>query len=98
MARGAWSKGIVKDKILKMFEGSFENGTELRVPMIENGERVEIKITLTCAKTNVGDAAVASTSGSESAASSGTAPAVAAEPTEEEKKNVNDFLSKLGLA
>lgn len=52
--RGQDSKKIIFDKILSTFEGSFmyNNNKELRIPMLENGERVEIKVTLTAAKDN----------------------------------------------
>ena len=53
-ARGAWSKEQVWNKILETFPGSFVNEKEIRIPMIENGDRIEIKVTLTAAKTNVG--------------------------------------------
>ena len=43
MARGAESKAKVTQTILETFEGSFEYGKELRIPIMENGERVEIK-------------------------------------------------------
>lgn len=92
--RGSWSKGIIKEKILETFKDSFENGSEIRIPLYENGERVEIKITLTCAKTNVG--------GSEAEAAQGEEPAVSAQteilpPSEEEKEQVKNLLAKLGL-
>ena len=51
-ARGAWSKEQVWNKILETFPGSFVNEKEIRIPMIENGDRIEIKVTLTAAKTN----------------------------------------------
>lgn len=97
-AKGAWAKEQIWNKILTEFNGAFVNEKEIRVPMIENGERVEIKITLTCAKVNVGGAEAATSGGTTPAVTSSTEPAVAAEPTEEEKKNVTDFLNKLGLS
>ena len=94
-ARGAWSKGIVKEKILETFKDSFENGSEIRIPLYENGDRIEIKVTLTAAKTNVGgDAANEATQGIETAVS---APAEVLPPSEEEKAQVNNLLAKLGL-
>ena len=93
--RGSWSKGIVKEKILETFKDSFENGSEIRIPLYENGERVEIKVTLTCAKTNVGDgAANEAPQGVEAAVS---APTEVLPPSEEEKAQVNNLLAKLGL-
>lgn len=93
-ARGAWSKEQVTNKILETFTGAFINDKEIRVPMIENNERVEIKITLTCAKTNVGGESAETAQGEE--------PTVSAQteilpPSEEEKEQVKNLLAKLGL-
>lgn len=54
--KGASSKKVIIDKILDTFEGSFlcNNGKELRIALMEDGEPVEIKVALTCAKVNVG--------------------------------------------
>lgn len=59
--KGAIAKESVLKKILDTFEGSFQYEKEIRVPMVENGEEVQIKVTLTCAKANVypnGDVAI----------------------------------------
>ena len=55
MARGTESKSYITKKILETFEGSFlyNDGKEIRIPLREDGEIVQIKVTLTCAKTNV---------------------------------------------
>ena len=93
--RGSLSKGIVKEKILETFKDSFENGSEIRIPLYENGDRIEIKVTLTAAKTNVGgDAANEAVQGTEAAVS---APTEVLPPSEEEKAQVNNLLAKLGL-
>ena len=95
MARGAESKEIITNKILQVFEGSFVYGKEIRVPLQENGERVEIKVTLTCAKENVGgDSAFAAPQGETSQVAQVSAPAA---PTEQEKANIADLMSRLGL-
>ena len=94
-ARGSESKSVITKKILETFEGSFLNdgGKEIRIPMMEGGEVVQIKVTLTAAKINVED-------GNPSSASQN---AVAAIPeggrtiTEAEKKEVTDLINKLGL-
>lgn len=93
MARGSESKQKVIDKMLEVFEGSFLYGKEFRIPMMEDGQRVEIKIALTCAKTNVGG-------DGDSVESVGEVPAstpTSIEPTEEEKQNIADLMSKLGF-
>lgn len=50
MAKGTQSKDAITKKLLETFKGSFLDGRVVRVPMIENGEEVQIKITLTAAK------------------------------------------------
>lgn len=105
MAKGALAKEQIINQILATFEGAFKYDKEIRIPLMENGEEVQIKVTLTCAKTNVdrgGDVAVPGVSASTakvSAPASATGKATTiAEPTAEEKKNVADLLSKLGLS
>ena len=95
MARGAESKEIITNKILQVFEGSFVYGKEIRVPLQENGERVEIKVTLTCAKENVGgNSAFAEPQSETSQPAQASVPAA---PTEQEKANIADLMSRLGL-
>ena len=92
MARGTESKAIVIAKLLETFDGAFEYGKELRIPLIENGERVEIKVTLTCAKTNVG--------GDEVSGAAEQGPVItedATPPSEEEKQNIKNLMDKLGI-
>lgn len=107
MAKGALAKEQIINQILATFEGAFKYDKEIRIPLMENGEEVQIKVTLTCAKTNVergGDVAVPGVSASTAKATisapvSATGKATTiAEPTAEEKKNVADLLSKLGLS
>ena len=67
----------------------------------ENGEKVQIAITMTCPKNPVGEVTVASNGGLDfsGAAPTAIAPAVhePAEITEEEKANIADLMAKLGL-
>lgn len=88
--RGAESKQIVTNKILEMFPGSFQYDKELRIPLVEGGEEVQIKVALTCAKTNV------------NAGSGSVTPQTATAPTnlnvtKEEKEQVLDLVNRLGL-
>ena len=55
MARGQKSKKVIVDKLLDVFKGSFlyNDGKEVRIPIEEDGEIVQIKCVLTAAKTNV---------------------------------------------
>ena len=102
MARGAQSKEAIIAKILETFEGAFKYDKEIRIPMNEDGEPIQIKVALTCAKTNVesgGDTAIPGEV--KDAATVGLTPASSgtmAEPTPEEKANVESLLKSLGLA
>lgn len=103
-ARGSESKDIITKKILETFNGAFIYDKNIIIPMNESGENLQIKVALTCAKTNVeagGDTAVP---GYQSMASgnTGTVSNVAAgreplQPTAEEKQNVANLMSLLGL-
>lgn len=53
MAKGSKSKEIITKKILETFSNSFQYDKEIRIPMLEDGELVQIKCVLTCAKSNV---------------------------------------------
>ena len=90
MARGSIVKEKITQKILETFEGSFINDKEIRIPMEENGEIIQVKCTLTAAKTNIEKNAETEVKGS-------VEPTVTADITEEEKKEVTDLISKLGL-
>lgn len=95
MAKGAESKQKVIDKIMEVYPDAFLYGSkELRIPFEEDGMRVEIKVALTCAKTNVGgDGDSVESQGEVSA----PVNAPAAAPTEQEKQNIADLMSRLGL-
>ena len=51
--RGSESKNIITAKLLETFAGSFIYDKNIIIPMVENGESLQIRIALTCAKTNV---------------------------------------------
>ena len=55
MAKGQISKSQITNKLLEIFNGAFlyNDGKEIRIPMIEDGSEVQIKVSLTCAKDNV---------------------------------------------
>ena len=95
MAKGSIAKEAITQKILDTFEGSFVYGKEIRIPYDEDGNRVEIKITLTCAKENVGgNSAFTVTEGQPTQPAQASVPAA---PTEQEKANIADLMSRLGL-
>lgn len=95
MARGAVAKENITKQILNTFEGSFINEKEIRIPYVENGEEVEIKVTLTCAKDNIRGGA--NTTNEPISAWTTTEPAAPVQVTEEEKKNVKKLLEALNL-
>lgn len=106
MARGAASKEQVMAGILAAFPGSFKYDKEIRIPMNEDGEIIQIKCVLTAAKVNVengSDTAVpgAATATATKTVTASVSPAPAGfmnEPTAEEKQAVADLVSKLGLS
>ena len=91
MAKGSVAKDVITKKILETFDGAFINDKEIRIPILENGETVQIKVALTCAKVNIENGA-----GGAVEAPAGVSP-VAAPITENEVKEVNDLITKLGL-
>ena len=105
-AKGAVSKDVITKKILSTFPNSFTlNGEkEIRIPMIEDGAEVQIKVVLTCAKTNVNpgdDVALPGENVSSPIIGAAAMPATAAptvvEPTAEEKANLSKLLATLGM-
>lgn len=104
-AKGTESKEKIIQTILDTFPGAFKYDKEIRIPMVENGEELQVKVTLTAAKNMVaagGDTAIPGTS----SFTASSAPAqlkqdakvhTPVEPTEEEKKNVSTLLNMLGL-
>lgn len=106
MARGNESKSVFYNKILEVFPNSFMyNGSkEIRVPFIEDGVEIQLKIVATCAKVNVdcgSDAALPGVSQTKdkpavSSISNATDSSLI-EPTAEEKANVKALMERLGL-
>lgn len=100
MAKGANAKIEVTKKILSTFENAFEYGKEIRIPVMEDGAMVQIKVTLTCAKENVECGADNAVPGEFPTPVNAAPTPVRTEPvapTAEEKKNVADMLRMLGL-
>lgn len=102
MARGAIAKQQVENRIRLEFGDDFvgSNGKELFVWGEENGERVQIKIALTCPKTEYNGPDVSSGKPAPKAAldwSDNTTETPVTELTQEEKETVNNLLEKLGL-
>ena len=101
-AKGSISKEIIVQKILDTFEGAFKFDKEIRIPMIEDGAEVQIKVTLTCAKTNVESGMDTAIPGAITTTTATPTPKAIdnhgiAEVTEEEKQNVLKAMAPLGL-
>ena len=99
-AKGSASKEIITQKILETFDGAFKYDKEIRIPIVEDGTEIQIKVTLTCAKTNVEsgmDNAIPGTMASTIATPKAIDNHGIAEVTEEEKQNVLKAMKALGL-
>lgn len=92
MAKGAQAKAEITETILKTFPNSFINEKEIRIPMIEDGAEIQIKVTLTAAK----DLIVNGNEIAKEDVVTVEAPKSAI-VSEEEKKNVSKLLASLGL-
>ena len=102
MAKGAISKASATETILKAFPGSFVYDKEIRLPFVEEGENIQLKCVLTCAKVNVGEGDENAIPGEASneinfgETIDSTVDKVTP-ITEEEKQNLKDLMSALGL-
>ena len=100
-ARGSESKNIIIAKLLETFAGSFIYDKNVIIPMVENGESLQIKIALTCAKTNGESGMDNAIPGAEMSSTTVAPKAIdnhgVAEVTEEEKQNVLKAMKALGL-
>ena len=99
MAKGAESKQIIFNKIAEIFPGAFMDDKVMRIPLQENGEPIEIKVTLTAAKDLLGAPASGSMT-NKIDFTAGTAPIEPTKPVEitaEEKANVEKLVAALGI-
>lgn len=100
MAKGALFKKEVTDIILKTFPNSFlyNDGKEIRICGNEEGEQIQLKVALTCAKVNVnvGDDVVVPGSGEINFEEKKEEPK-RIEPTQEEKDNVQMLANLFNL-
>lgn len=101
MARGQISKTKATEAILKAFPGSFTYDKEIRIPFIEDGETIQLKCVLTCAKVNVeqnGDVAIPGEVSADINFEDGKPiEQKIIEPTQEEKENVRKLMETFGL-
>lgn len=97
MARGTEAKKKITEKILNIFPESFiYNGKEIRIPMLEGTETVQVKCVLTCAKVNVesgGDTVVPMIGNTSTTVNSSDDLKI----TEQEKKETMELLQSLNL-
>lgn len=103
-AKGAIIKQEIIEKILQVFPDSFlfNEGKEVRINGEENGEIIQIKVTLTASKTPIQNPAMTTVERA-AATDEQTAPFLPAEenslePSEEEKKRLVEMLQKLNLS
>lgn len=106
MAKGQIAKTAVASKIIEFFGKDaflYNDGKEIRINTTENGEPVQIKLTMTCAKTPVscGDEAVfASAFDIVAQPTGGEVSKPKAAPTQatpQEQENVSNLLNELGI-
>ena len=84
-ARGTASKEQIISALQSLFPSAFTAGKEFRIPLVEDGEEVQIKVSLTAAKENIShDTPVTLTP-----ATPTSAPLV----TQAEKAAVEDFMN-----
>lgn len=98
-AKGAIAKEQITKKILETFPNSFIYDKLIRIPFNEDGNQVEIKVTLTAAKDLVGDeeSGVINFENSNTDMADFMPTPVNVEYTEQENKNVEDLLKALNL-
>lgn len=100
MAKGAVAKEQIAKKMAETFGADWigERDKKYYLWANENGERIQIAISMTCPKTPVGEAGVSADSNVlnfEDGATAGGETQV--EITVDEKKNVADLMARLGL-
>lgn len=107
MAKGAIAKDAVTKKIAAAFGSNYigEYDKKIYVQAPENGEMVQIAISLTCPKNPIALNATMQTTGDfnfedDAPVTYTTGAATSAEPMEisaEERKNIADMMARLGL-
>ena len=109
MARGQELKKEITKKILEFFPNSFlyNDGKEIRICGQENGEEIQVKVTLTAAKENVYSGQDNVTPGADIAEKGELTSSINNEetkiltnmffPSDEEKDNVKKLMQTFGL-
>ena len=98
MAKGSSSKEILIAKLKEVYPDSFIYEKNLIIPFIEDGQKIQLKVALTCCKTNIEQGGDVAIPGAQTpTVSAPTNEKTPIEPTNEEKKNISDFLSSMGF-
>ena len=98
MAKGSSSKEILIAKLKEVYPDSFMYEKNLIIPFIEDGQKIQLKVALTCCKTNIEQGGDVAIPGAQTpTVSAPTNEKTPIEPTNEEKKNISDFLSSMGF-
>lgn len=102
MAKGQEAKNFVIEKIKSVFGEDYigENASKHYVWSKEGGQKVQVAISLTCPKTPIGQVDMSSAFGDGidfSAAPVAAQTAPTAEITQEEKANIAELMTRLGL-
>ena len=97
--KGTILKKEITDRILEIFPGSFlyNDGKEIRIPGMEEGQLIQVKVALTCAKTNVEQDGENALPGELSAGIPENKVQTTVEVSQEEKDNVKKLMASLGL-
>ena len=95
MAKGSESKDAIYKKLFEVLPNAFmEDAKIMRIPMKENGETIEIKVTLTAAKNILGGESMTEVAENKESIK---VESDLTEPSEEEKQNVISLLERLGM-
>lgn len=108
MAKGAQAKSEFYAKIQEIFPNAFmQDAKIMRIPWIENGEQLELKLNLTCAKDILGSGNAAPVVSNNTVSNAGfdwsddkkeeEIKTPIQEPTQEEKENLAKLLKSLDL-
>ena len=98
MAKGSSSKEILIAKLKEVYPDSFMYEKNLIIPFIEDGQKIQLKVALSCCKTNIEQGGDVAIPGAQTPTVSAlTNEKTPIEPTAEEKKNISDFLSSMGF-
>lgn len=95
-ARGTIGKQEIFDKLKEVFPNAFMADAKImRIPIMEDGEVVEIKVQLTAAKDILGSGDTPASPAAAASKENESMEMVDIEPTEEEKETIKAFLGNM---